>query len=180
VSENHPGLKARVLTEAKTLFLLFIYLFLLLSAFTAYRHLILAQYDVSFVFRYGANAVEAFLLAKVITVGRFLRLGERFRSRALIIPTIYKTVCFSIFAVVFFIAEETVIGWLHGKAMSVVLEEIFSQTVWGILAKVLVLFMALGPLFAIWETGRMVGEHKLFEWFFRPHAANTEQRRFGT
>jgi hypothetical protein len=182
VSGNQPGIKARALTEAKTLFFLLIYLFLLLSAFTTYRRLILAQYEVGYVFHYGANMIEAILLAKVISVGRFLRLGERFRSRALIIPTIYKTVCFSLFAVVFFIVEETVIGWLRGKPMNLVLAEIFSQTVWGILAKVLVLFMALAPLFAIWETGHMVGEHKLFEWFFKPHAADTDQRRrqFGT
>jgi hypothetical protein len=172
-----------VVSEAKFLFLLFLYLFLLLSAFTAYRSLILAEYDFSYLFHYGANLIEALVLAKVISLGRFLRLGDRFRDRALIVPTIYKTVCFSIFAIVFSIVEETVMGWLHGKAISAVLQEMFSQTIWGILAKVLVLFMALAPLFAIWETGRVVGENTLFSWFFKRYAATDAEgrpRKFGT
>jgi hypothetical protein len=183
VSERKSGIKSRVISEAKFLFILFLYLFLLLGAFTAYRTLILAEYNVTYLFHFGANLVEAFLLAKVISLGRFLRLGERFRDRALIVPTMYKTVCFSIFAVVFFVVEEIVVGWLHGKAASAVLQEIFSQTIWGILAKALVLFMALAPLFAIWETGRVVGENTLFSWFFKRYSATDAEgrpRKFGT
>ena len=183
MSGTQRGIKARLAEEVKSLFLLFIYLSLLLSAFTTYRRLILAQYDVSYVFHYGANLIEALLLAKVITLGQFLRLGERFRDHALIIPTVYKTVCFSIFAVAFFIVEEITVGWLRGRPISALFEELLAQTIWGILAKVLVLFMALAPLFAIWETGHVVGERKLFEWFFKPNAAaETERKRqqFGT
>jgi len=183
VSGKEAGIKSRVVSEAKFLFLLFLYLFLLLAAFTAYRTLILAAYDITYLFHFGANAIEALLLAKVISLGRFLRLGERFHDRALIVPTMYKTVCFSFFTIVFFIVEEIVVGRLHGKPISVVSQELFSQTIWGILAKVLVLFMALAPLFAIWEAGRVVGENTLFAWFFKRYAATDAEgrpRKFGT
>ncbi len=51
--------------------------------------------------------------------------------------------------------------------MPTVVEDIFGQGLWEILVHVLLLFVALGPLLAVWETGRMLGEDKLFELFFR-------------
>ena len=153
------------MAETKTFLFLFVYLALLLGAFTTYRRLILAKYDIPY-FRYGYSLVEALVLAKVVVLGRYLRLGDRFRDYPLIVPTLYKTLWFSVIVLAFSALEHLIVGWWHGESSAFVLDEIMAQTIWELLANVLVLFIALVPLFAVWETGRLLGEGKLFELFF--------------
>jgi hypothetical protein len=156
------GLKAKLLEETKTMLILFVYLSLLLGAFTMYRRLILAEYGIDY-FQYGYSLIEALVLAKVIVLGRVLRLGERFQDRPLWVPTLYKTFWFSLLILIFSIVEHAVSGWFHGKAG---LSEIFSQGVWELLARTLVKVVSLVPLLGAWELGRVLGEGKLFELFF--------------
>jgi hypothetical protein len=168
-SGNESTMKARLVAEGKTIAFLFVYLAFLLTAFTTYRSLVLAEYQSIYV-EYGASIIEALLLAKIITIGRFLRLGERFRNHALVFVSVYKALCFSIFSVAFFLLEHLVTGWLRGKTTTLIFQEILSQTIWEILAKVVVLFVALVPLFAIWEMGSALGQSNLFDLFFKRNA----------
>ena len=142
----------------------------LFGAFTTYRTLLSAEYQIAS-FRYGYALVEALVLAKVILLGRMLRLGERFSRAPLIVPTVYKTLCFSVFVLAFTILEHLLTGLLRGEDFRAIVEKILNKGIWEILAHVLVLFMALGPLFAIGETGRLLGEGRLFELFFKRTAA---------
>ncbi len=169
-------IQAKLVAETKTMLFLFVYLALLLGAFTTYRRLILAKYEIAY-FHYGYSLVEALVLAKVIVVGRYLRLGKRFDHYPLIIPTIYKTFWFSLLVLAFSVLEQLIVGWLCGKTSAVVFEEILGQTSWEILANVLVLFVTLIPLIAVWETGRLLGEGKLFEMFFTRRAGVIEEDR---
>jgi hypothetical protein len=161
------GMRARLMDEAKSVFIIFVYLTVLLGAFTTYRRLLLAEYRIPY-FQYGFSIVEALILSKVIVFGRFLRIGERYKHKPLIIPTLHKTFCFSILILLFSLVEHFVIGWMHGKPSSTIYEEIFAQGYWEILARLLMLFTTLVPLFAVWETSRILGEGKLYELFFTP------------
>jgi hypothetical protein len=72
-----------------------IYLALVFAAFTHYRRLILA--DVGLVYtNYGVALIEALILAKVIMIGDVLRLGRMLENKPLILPTLIKTVVFTI------------------------------------------------------------------------------------
>ena len=174
MSEKKTGLKTRLWEEAKMLLALWVYLALLLGSITTYRRLVMAEYQISY-FRYGYSLVEALVLAKVIVLGRFLGLGERFRDRPLIVPTLYKTLVFSLLAFAFSILEHLILGLWHGKDPTKVLEEVMNQGVWESLAHAVVLFIALGPLFAVWETARVLGEGKLFDLFFKRKGSRTAQ-----
>ncbi len=169
------GIQAKLVAEAKTMLFLFVYLTLLLSAFTTYRRLILAKYEIAY-FQYGYSAIEALVLAKVIVVGRYLRLGERFDRYPLIVPTLYKTLWFSLLVLALSVLEHLIIGWWYGKNSTLVFQEVLAQTIWAILANVLVLFIALVPLFAVWETGRLLGKGKLFELFFTRRTETNENK----
>jgi hypothetical protein len=63
--------------------------------FRIYTRLIPAEYRIDY-FRYG-------------------RLGERYRNRPLIVPTVYRTIRFSIFALAFAIVQHLILGAVHGK-----------------------------------------------------------------
>jgi hypothetical protein len=145
MNEKKTGLKAKLWEEAKTLLVVWLYLAVLLGSITTYRRLVLAEYQISY-FRYGYSLFEALLLAKVILIGRLLRLGERFRNRPLIIPTLYKTVIFSLFVFTFSILEHLILGLWHGKGPAKVFEELINQGVWESLAHAVVLFIALEPV----------------------------------
>jgi hypothetical protein len=172
MSEKKTYLKTRLLKETKTILLVWVSLALLLGSFATYRRLLLAEYQIAF-FRYGYSAIEAFVLAKVIVLGRLLGLGERFRGRPLIVPTLYKTVSFSVLVLAFSILEHLIVGLLHGDGPTKVLEDVMNKGIWEILAQVMVLFIALLPLFAVWETDRVLGEGKLFDLFFKQRASLT-------
>jgi hypothetical protein len=175
MNAEKEGLMARVAAELKKTLGVSLYLALFLGAFTTYRRLLLAEYQISY-FRYGYVLFEALVLAKVVVLGSVLRVGERFRHRPLIVPTLYKTLCFSILLLGFTVLEHLIAGWFHGKATSAILNEILDRSRWEILAQVLVKVLALLPLFAVWEISRVLGEVKLGELFFtrgtRPQGAN--------
>jgi hypothetical protein len=165
MGEQKTGTKARLTAEAKKTFLVFIYLAVFLGAFRTYRRLLMAEYGIDY-FEYGYSIVEALVLAKVIVVGTVPRVGERFRDRPLIVPTLYKTLCFSLFLLAFSVVEHLIVGWFHGKATTVIANEFLDRGTWEILNQVLVKSLALLPLVAIWEVGRVLREGKLFELFF--------------
>ncbi len=170
MSEKKTDLKARLMEETKTMLFVWVYLALLLGSFTTYRKLLLAEYHISYV-RYGYSVFEAFVLAKVIVFGRFLGIGERFRGRPLIITTLYKTLWFSILVLAFSILEHLIVGLCHGDRPAKVIEDLMNRGIWETLAQVMVLFFALAPLFAFWETERVLGEGKLFGLFFKQTAS---------
>ncbi len=165
--------RVKIVEETRTVFLVSAYFIFLLGSFTLYRQLILAEYKVDY-FHFGFNIIEALVLAKVIILGRMLHLGERFDDRPLIIPTIYKTVSFSFLVLVFTTLEHLLSGLWHGHGLQEVIGKIVAEGIWEILARVLVLLVALVPLFACWETGRVLGEGKLLQLFFKGGQANVQ------
>jgi hypothetical protein len=173
MSGEKPGLRARIVAELKKTFVVFVYLAVFLVAFTTYRRLLLAEYRIPF-FHYGYSLVEALVLAKVIVLGSVLRIGERFRNRPLIVPTLVKTLGFSVLVLVFSFLEHLVVGWLHGKATGVIFNEFLDQGTWEILAQSFVKFLAILPLIAVGEVDRVLGEGKLFELFFRRGAGQPD------
>jgi hypothetical protein len=166
MSEEKAGLKARLLAETKTYLLICAYLALFLAAFTNYRRLVLREYQVGYV-EYGFSVIEALILGKLIIIGRALRVGERFAHRPLIIPTLYKTLCFGVLVVIFTMLEHTVVGLWHRESAGVIVERMFSLGKWEILARVLMMVTALAPLFATWEVARCMEEGWLFRLFFK-------------
>src|SRR5689334_1715334 len=123
MNNQNTGKKARLVAEGKDLLAIFIYLAILLSIFTTYRRLLLAEYGIDYL-QYGYSLIEALVLAKIILLGRFLRLGGKFGNRPLIVPTLYKTLCFGLFVLAFSILEHIVLGWWHGNNLTTVFEEI--------------------------------------------------------
>lgn len=161
-----PGLKARLIDEAKLLALVFVYLAVLLAVFTNFRRLVLAEYRISY-FHYGYSLAEALVLAKVVLTGRYFGFGERFRDRPLIIPCLYKTLIFGVLILAFSVLEHVLVGLSKGHAVSTVVDEILAQGWREILAKVLMLTTALVPMFAFWEVGRVLGEGRLLQLFLQ-------------
>jgi hypothetical protein len=168
---SHPSsLKQKLVHELCQLLLIAAYLAVFFLVFRLYTHLILAEYGVSY-FEYGLTVVKALALAKVILTAEALHLGERFRERPLIISTLYNTVAFALFALVFEILEHIILGEFRGKRISEVLTGMVNEGWPHLAGMTLVVFVAFLPFFAFRETERVLGEAKLRDLFFKSRRA---------
>ncbi len=143
-----------------------IYLTLVFAAFTEYRRLLLAAHDITYE-NYWVALIEAVVLGKVIMIGSVARLGRGLESKPLIFPTLYKTVVFILFVALFKLLEHGLKGLWKGQGFMGGLVELFAKGSHELLANSLVVFVALVPFFAVKELGRVLGEQKIRDLFFR-------------
>jgi hypothetical protein len=160
------GMKHRLVHELRRLVGIFLYLAVFFTTLRLYTRLMLAEYRIDS-FAYGLTLLKSLALAKVILTGEALRLGERFRDRPLIVPTFYKSLIFSAFALAFEVVEHLLLDWIHGRSPGEVLAELLAHGWPHLLAMTMVVFVAFLPFFAVGETERVLGEYKLHELFFR-------------
>jgi hypothetical protein len=164
-TSTHTGLKEKALEELKAFWIITLYLFVFLGAFTVYRRLILAEFGVTYL-HYGFALIEALIIAKVILVGKVFGLGTRFERGPLILSVIYKSTLFGVFVLLFGILEHVVEGLFHKKDWASILHSLTELGMYEILARVIMLIVAFIPFFAFWEVGRVIGPRRVSALFF--------------
>jgi hypothetical protein len=169
-SKKRTEWKKKFIHELREYYINVIYLAFFFGLFAWYRRLILAEYQISYL-NYGASIIEALVLGKVIMIGNVLRLGQRFQERPLIFPTVFRAFVFSVWVALYKVIEQTVVGLVRGKGLSGGFNELTGQGSYELIAVSLVIFFAFIPFFAVKELGRVMGEGKLSELFFRRRIA---------
>ncbi len=143
-----------------------VYLTFVFTAFTEYRRLILAAYDITYT-NYWVALIKSLVLGKVImTLGAF-HLGRRIEAKPLIYPTLYKAVVFSLLVGVYTVIEHVIKGLFAGEGLAGGLVDLSGKGSQVLLADGLVLFVALIPFFAVKELGRVLGRERVGTLFFR-------------
>ena len=141
------------------------YLAIVFSAFTWYRRLILASYDIDYT-NYWVALIEALILGKVIMIGGIFRLGRSLEDGPLIVSSLYKAAVFCLFCAAFTVVEHTVVGLWRGEGLGGGLHEFSERGSHEILANTLMLFVSLFPFFAFRELGRVFGRDRFRDIFF--------------
>src|SRR5215475_12043465 len=162
-AQPKAGIRERFIHEMKSYLVMVIFLFFFFGAFTAYRRLLLASYEIDYV-DYGWALIKALVLGKVILIGELLQ------QRPLIVSTFWKTLMFGLLIVAFAVLERLVGAWIHHRPLS----EEFSfagPDGYEVLARIPLQIVALVPLFAFRELGRVLGEERLETLFLRGPAA---------
>lgn len=162
---NGNNIKTQILHETRELVFLAGFLTLFLNSLSIYRSIILNENIFNY-FHIGYNFVEALLLSKIILLGKFLKLGERYSEKSLIIPTIYLSFVFSIFVFLFSLIEHFFMGFMEGKSVSTLLNQLTDQSVNEDVGKLLIAFLFFILLFSFLELRRVFGEEKFFALFF--------------
>lgn len=161
------NLKGKMLHGIAVYWIYVAYFALVFAAFTQFRRLILADVGITYA-NYGVALIEALIFAKVIMAGDALRLGRGLDDKPLIIPTLVKTVVFTLFASAFTLVEHAVKGLWHGIGFMGGLTDFLAKGSTEILAGALILFAAFVPFFALRELGRVFGgEGRLLALFFK-------------
>ena len=143
-----------------------IYLTLVFAAFTQYRRLFLAAYDIIYT-DYWVAVIQALILGKVIMIGGVFHLGRGLEQRPLIYPALYKALVFTLFVVILAVIEHAIKGLWNGQGLTQGVAELVAKGSEELLAGCLVIFVALVPFFAIKELGRVFGAEKMAALFFR-------------
>lgn len=157
-------LKARGIDEFRRFALIFVYLWLVFGLFALNQAVILR--DTSYLGQ-GFAIINAAVFAKIMLVAEDLKVGNRFGTSPLIYPVIYKTFLFSLLFVVFHILEEVLAGLWKGKSIAASFPQFGDGTLAGALCVWGIVFVSLLPFFAIREISRVLGEHELWNLFFR-------------
>lgn len=162
--EKKKNIKEKVVDEIYLMLAYTIFFTLVFFAIALYTSLILGEYGISY-FHFGYSIIEALILAKVILIGQHFRLGERYTDCPLIIPTLYKSVIFTLFVFAFSVLEHFVKGIWEGRPFKEVYESFYTLNIDAILARALVLFFVFILFFAFTETARVIGMDKLANLF---------------
>ena len=169
-------IKARAIREFKVFWMIAVYLWLVLGAFTIYRRLILAQAGDAYL-HYGVAVVEALVIAKVIVVGRLFGFSRRFDDEPLIVPVLYKTILFGVLIAAFGIVEHLVQGWIHEQGLLAGLRSLGEVGAYELGARMLILMLALVPFFAFGEIVRVLGARDMVALYFSKREASREMKR---
>lgn len=167
---RHAELKEKAKEELRLLLIITVYLGTLFWAFLTYRRLISREFGISS-FHYGFAVIEALIIAKVILIGKAMGLGKHETGRALVFSVLRSSFVYGLLIGVFSVVEHVVEGLIHGKGIAGSFAELTSEGIYEILARVLVLFVALIPFFAIWKLDEELGERKLSQIFFGKRSA---------
>ena len=78
---------------------IFLYLAFFFCAISTYSMLLLNKFEISY-FTYGASLINALVVAKVILIGEYARIGRKQEAKPLFYSAIYKAFvfCFLVFA----------------------------------------------------------------------------------
>jgi len=169
-ADRRAGLKDKAKEELRLLLVITAYLAVLFCSFLTYRRLISRELGVTS-FHYGFAVIEAVIIAKVILIGKAMGLGKRDAGRALMIAVLRASVVYAVLIGLFSVLEHLIDGLIHGKNLAQSLDALWSVGLYEILARTLVLFVALIPFFAMWKLDEELGERKLSQIFFGKRSA---------
>lgn len=146
------------------------FLMVFFSSFTLFFYMLESrpfEFPLTF-YEFGYDLIQALIFSKIILLGQYFHLGDKYNNRPLIVPTLVKTLFFSLLVIVFSIGEEFVKAvFLKGHTFNDFLTHLYTVGFERILAKVLIMFFVFIFFFAFLEIGRVMGEKKLLNLFFK-------------
>jgi hypothetical protein len=165
--KTKPPLRERAAGEIREFAVVAVYLYICFTALAYLKFAILEAHGIAFA-PFGFAAVKALICAKFVSLGHALRMGERFKKRALIWPVLHKSLVFLLLLLVLNVLEEIVVGWMHGRALVDSLNEIGGGTRDQQIATTIIMLLILIPFFMFRVLSEVIGERTMVRLFFEP------------
>jgi len=144
-----------------------VYRFLLFGVLALHEAIVSAKDGIEYRF-YGFAIVNALVFGKVILVAEDLGFAEWFREQRPIYAIFAKSFAFTLLLLIFYIVEEIIVGMFKGKTMGEGFPHIGDGSPKAFIFIIIMFFIALLPLFAFREIGRVFGERELRSLFLTP------------
>jgi hypothetical protein len=142
--KEEDGWKKRALGELKSLSATVAYIWVLLSAFTLYRMMILREYHIDFEMKFGFALINAFVFAKFMWMAELLHAGRGAAGRPLAYAAIRNSGIFAVILTVCHVAEEFALRWWHSRSS---VAEPNGETSIQVVATLILIFVVLIPFF---------------------------------
>lgn len=165
-TNKHSHLKEKLISELKRFWLYTIVLTILFSSFNFYQRLLLNDFTNNTI-PYGFSIIEALILAKIIIIGDAIHIGKRFSRFPLIVSVIHKSILFCLFVLLFTLFEHLFTGVVEGKKISTVYDNYINKKMNIAMARSLIMFYVFLLFFSVLDTSRALGQHELFDLFFK-------------
>jgi hypothetical protein len=164
LNERLNRIKEKGVEEGRKLLGIFLYLWVLLGLFAIHKSIVLNEEDLFY--HQGFVVFNAFLLAKVVLTADIFHTADNLNDKPLIYPIVFKSIVFSTILILFYLAEEILLGMWHGKSFVESIPAIGNRGLKGILTVGIIMAFVLMPFFALREIGRDIGGDRLYELFF--------------
>jgi hypothetical protein len=164
---SKASLAQRISDELKEFAVTAAYLCVCFTAIAYFKFAVLQAHDITFA-PFGFAAAKALILAKFMSLGHMVHLGDRYKNQALIWPVLHKSFAFLLLLLVLDAAEEVIIGLLHGRPLMASLAEVSGGTRDQLIARSVLGLLILLPFFALRQLGGIVGDRTLARLFFEP------------
>lgn len=168
-----PTLKDRAREELQNYLLIAGYLYVCFGVMLIYKSALLQEEGVNFL-PHGLAAIKALILGKFVLIGEAAGIGSGLRVSSVAMAVVVKTLVFFLFLVLLSVAEELVVGWIHGKAFAATLADFERSSARMLLSECLLLLVILIPLITAKEISRHLGPGGLRRVLF---GNNTPDRR---
>jgi len=171
MEKQNKSWKQKISHEVNEYLVNFVYMAIVFSSIVLYRRLLLAEHGIH-LNDYFAGVIGAAIIAKVVMIGAFLRISRKFEQSRLIFPVLYKAVLFTIWVMIFNVAEEFVRAYFQSFSFSDAFHELKSHLslAWvGMMQLIMIIFI---PFFAFKELVRRLGGEKIREIFLKKHIIN--------
>jgi hypothetical protein len=165
--EAKMPLKKRAAHELREFCVVAAYLLICFMALAYLKATILHAHGIPFA-PFSLAIVKALICAKFVLILNVFHAGDRFKTRALIWPTLYKSLIFLVLLVILNMIEEVLVGLAHHRSVADSLAEVGGGTFPQLIATSVVGFLILVPFFAFRTLGEVVGEQNLVRVFLSP------------
>ena len=162
-SPTGQALKQKTIHEFWELAWIFLYLAFFFCSLEIYSVLLLKDFHVKYL-NFGFAVINALVVAKVILLGEYARIGKRYEARPLMLSAAYKALLFVLLVFAFHLVEEFVKHLLHKGNIAGAVNEIRIN---DLLGRSIVVFCTFIPLFAFRDLRRVLGEERFAALFFR-------------
>jgi hypothetical protein len=149
-------LRARLGEELRAYAIAALYLYVCLGALLLFRGALLREEGVS-ALHFGLALGKALILGKFMLIGEAARLGARRESRTRLRLIGRRVLLLLVLLVALSVAEEFVVGWIHGRTPAETLAEYGRRSPLELFATCLLLGLVLVPYIAAQEIGRALG-----------------------
>ena len=162
-----PSINKRIADELVEYVVIAANFFICFSAILLLKASVLKEQGIAFA-PFGFAAIRALILAKFASIGHALHVGERFKNKPLVWPTLYRSLMFLVLLLALSVVEKMVEALIHGRRIVDSLAEMGGGSTAELIATLIVMFLILVPFFAFRVLGEAVGERNLVRVFFRP------------
>jgi hypothetical protein len=169
--QQHMNLKGRVRHELRAYLIITLFFAVILGVFNIYRRQILGEAGVSYS-NYGISLIEALILAKIVLIGDAMNLkliGGA--GRSIFELAVLRSILFALLVWLFTILERVVEGLIRRMDWAEIAHSLVQHGLHEMAARVIMMFAAFLPFFALWELRLRLGPRRFFDlWFSRPDA----------